>query len=290
MFLAPWSESYPSVKEGIVYLPIRDLSIKDLRVDPEPRLDVVLDPFELQQYLHAVDVENGDFIDKMLYHAYYGGYSNLYSLVCRYPNGLYFLSDPKLKLEKVDYRNPWTVILGYYLLHRLLKIKDPTDEECEQLSSLLDKGVIPSPITSSDADPKFYSIITNQISKNRKLRDYMYYNSEKLNVNEIKGLLDSGSDINSTDITGHDTLKSAILAEDIDVVRFILTETDINVNIRNYQMCTSLHIALRNGVKDEIIEELLRHPDIDIDALDIWGKTAGSYKTRTLSGTLCSIV
>jgi hypothetical protein len=71
-------------------------------------------------------------------------------------------------------------------------------------------------------------------------------------------------------------LKTAILREDVKAVKFLLHQPQINVNFTGHftdYFCKSpLHLAVQTG-NLEIVNLLLSHKDIDVNALDYEMKT-----------------
>lgn len=84
----------------------------------------------------------------------------------------------------------------------------------------------------------------------------------------IEMMLAAGYDINAKNNFGLTTLMTAINANNIEVVKSLLANSQINVNAENNAGSAALMLAVIQD-KVEIVRLLLNHPNIDIDLVNI---------------------
>ena len=93
----------------------------------------------------------------------------------------------------------------------------------------------------------------------------------------------SDIDVNKTDGSRFTALMYAITEGNIEIVQILLTRSDIDVNMENRWGCTALVYAILNG-HIEIVKMLLTRSDIDVNRKYSLGRTAlmiASWKGRT---------
>ncbi|MBA8667897.1 ankyrin repeat domain-containing protein [Holosporaceae bacterium 'Namur'] len=90
-------------------------------------------------------------------------------------------------------------------------------------------------------------------------------------LNEIKKALAKGADINTTGVGEWGVLHSAVSIKRDDIVKFLLSQPGINVNIRDYHGNTPLHTAADSGYTE--IVKLLLAKGADVNLTNREGKT-----------------
>ncbi|KAL6055298.1 Transient receptor putative cation channel subfamily A member 1 [Balamuthia mandrillaris] len=78
---------------------------------------------------------------------------------------------------------------------------------------------------------------------------------------------------------GQSVLHVAVDAENLDMVKFLLTQTNININTRDRNGWTPLHVACSSG-NVAMVELLLGQPGCDVKRLSVDGSTPLHYLVR----------
>jgi len=90
----------------------------------------------------------------------------------------------------------------------------------------------------------------------------------------INYLINQGIDINSKDPDGNTPLMIACVYKHLDIVKSFRNIPGINVNTQNvYMEETALILACQYNMGDDIVEELLQFPGIDINLGDSNNRT-----------------
>eukprot|EP00761_Pharyngomonas_kirbyi_P012502 gb/GECH01012529.1/.p1 GENE.gb/GECH01012529.1/~~gb/GECH01012529.1/.p1 ORF type:complete len:128 (+),score=31.10 gb/GECH01012529.1/:1-384(+) len=98
------------------------------------------------------------------------------------------------------------------------------------------------------------------------------------NLQEVKRLVnDEGTPVNQREgIFGLDrtALHTACEAGHFDVVQYLLTHNDIDINVQDARKKTPLHYACEKNNSD-IVQELLNRPEINLELQDVNGLRPG---------------
>ena len=117
-------------------------------------------------------------------------------------------------------------------------------------------------IDSIDISKIDYKKSRKDLSLENKLLDFLKKLIKDGNVKRIKILLNSYPKIlNTKDYSGYTLLSVACEYGELEIVKLLLEQPNIDVNTKNDKGWTPLHIAYRI----DILKLLLEHPDIDVN-------------------------
>ena len=106
----------------------------------------------------------------------------------------------------------------------------------------------------------------------------LFYAAKNKNIEVMQALLDRNADINQRAYSGHTAFYFAYSCQyeygENPLIDFFLSKPDLDVNITDNWSQTSalMHAALNHNV--EVVEKLLKRPDIDVFLQSCFGDTA----------------
>lgn len=178
-----------------------------------------------------------------------------------YINGMTPLSISYKKGKDTNYR-----VFRFLLEHPLININSKgqsnntvlhlacKDNNIEIINLLLSQEIINADVKNSDGKtPLIEAVIDNNI--------------------KIVKLLIPYSIINMGDDRDNTSLHYACEKSNTEIVKLLLEQPSININIKNFQRKTPLHISCEIQNNFEIIRLLLEHPNINTGMLDQYERT-----------------
>ncbi|NLG81927.1 MAG: ankyrin repeat domain-containing protein, partial [Bacilli bacterium] len=93
-----------------------------------------------------------------------------------------------------------------------------------------------------------------------------------VDISVIKALIEQGANVNFQGENGNTCLMYALMNDDEELVKYLLTKTNVNINLKNNDGQTALHIA-SEYLSNKTIGYLLNHKDIDLNVTDNNGDT-----------------